>query len=66
MYGIRRLTREVDMAKERLAELEAERIQPTPKPTRETMRCKRCGQVGQLGQYPFSTAPSTGLCDDCL
>lgn len=30
------------------------------------MTCRRCGQDGYVGSYPFSTAPSTGLCDDCL
>ncbi len=28
--------------------------------------CRRCRQSGYVGEYPFSTAPSTGLCDDCL
>jgi hypothetical protein len=33
---------------------------------RKQMRCRSCGQTGYAGEYPFSTAPSTGLCDDCL
>lgn len=31
----------------------------------QTMRCRRCGVSGAIGQYPFSTNPSSGLCDDC-
>lgn len=28
--------------------------------------CSACGERGHAGAYPFSTAPSSGLCDDCL
>ncbi len=49
------------------AEAEAERLQPSPKPPkdRQYMRCRACGQGGYVGDYPFSTNPSSGLCDDC-
>jgi len=30
------------------------------------MTCKSCGQSGWTGEYPFSTMPSSGYCDDCL
>lgn len=37
-----------------------------PKPTpQRTYRCRDCGQSGPDGQYPFSTNPSGGYCDDC-
>lgn len=39
---------------------------PPPPPPRKTMRCRKCGTVGAVGGYPFSTAPGTGYCDDCL
>ena len=29
------------------------------------MRCRSCGTAGNRGSYPFSTNPSSGLCDDC-
>lgn len=67
-YGIGRIPRDVDQAQETLAELEAERIQPTPKrkPGREYLRCRRCGETGYAGAYPFSTMPASArLCDDC-
>lgn len=35
-------------------------------PPGDEMVCRNCGQSGSTGDYPFSTAPSTGLCDDCL
>lgn len=31
----------------------------------EAFRCRSCGATGVSGQYPFSTNPSSGLCDDC-
>ena len=65
MYGIGRVPGDVDPAWERMAELEAERIQPTPKVMRPTKRCRRCGQVGEVGAYPFTTDPASGICDDC-
>jgi hypothetical protein len=65
-YGIGRVPADVDPTSEALAELEAERLQPTPKPRREVMRCRRCRQVGEVGGYPFSTCPDSGLCDDCF
>lgn len=30
------------------------------------MRCRSCGATGNTGAYPFSTNPSSGLCDDCV
>ena len=30
------------------------------------LKCKKCGEPGNPGEWPFSTAPATGLCDDCL
>lgn len=38
--------------------------QPTPREF-ELLRCRQCGQRGYAGQYPFSTLPGSGLCDDC-
>lgn len=29
------------------------------------MRCRSCGQIGYTRQYPFSTNPGSGHCDDC-
>jgi len=67
-FGIGRLSREVDLAEEMLAELEAERLQPTPPPPkgRRFMTCRHCRQTGYTGAYPFSTNPGSGLCDDCM
>lgn len=39
---------------------------PAPAEPNAVLRCARCTNVGVAGHYPFSTAPSTGLCDDCL
>ena len=64
-YGIGRVPEDVDPIAERLAEIEAERLQPTPRPTGRVMRCRECHEVGEVGEYPFSTNPSSGLCDDC-
>jgi hypothetical protein len=64
-YGIGRVPADVDPAEEALARAEAERLQPTPCREREMMRCKRCRQVGYVGEYPFSTDPGSGYCDDC-
>lgn len=33
---------------------------------RGKLRCKKCGQTGNRGDYPFSTLPSSGRCDDCV
>ncbi len=33
---------------------------------RPVLRCKVCGATGHSGGYPFSTLPSSGLCDDCV
>jgi hypothetical protein len=44
-------------------------VDPTALPKRTSklyMSCRRCRQGGYTGEYPFSTAPNTGLCDDCL
>lgn len=27
--------------------------------------CRSCANTGLGGDYPFSTAPGTGYCDDC-
>lgn len=32
----------------------------------DNLICKRCGTVGHAGDYPFSTLPSSGMCDDCV
>lgn len=47
---------------------EAGQLQPTPQPRpgRKHLVCKRCGQGGYTGEYPFSTLPGSGICDDCL
>ena len=67
-FGIGRLPSDVDLIEERLAQIEAERLDPTPKPRPEQrrLRCKRCGQSGYSGEYPFSTNPASNICDDCL
>ena len=56
-------------ASDPLAEMEAEELQPTTRrlrPGQRQMRCRECGQTGYTGEYPFSTNPSSGLCDDCM
>jgi len=35
-------------------------------PEAQFMRCSVCGQTGWTGQYPFSTFPDSGMCDDCV
>ncbi len=30
------------------------------------IRCRSCDQQGRAGNYPFSTLPGSGLCDDCV
>ncbi len=65
MYGIGRIPQDRDLTQEALARPEAERIQPTPKPKNRLLRCRKCGQTGEAGRYPFSTNPSSGICDDC-
>jgi len=66
-YGIGRVPRDVDPVEEVLAQLEAARIQPpTRRPSRPKRRCRRCRQEGYAGEYPFSTLPGSGLCDDCV
>lgn len=67
-YGIGRVPRDVDPTDEALAELEAERLQPTPAPPkgRRYLVCSVCGQDGYEGAYPFSTLPGSGRCDDCV
>ncbi len=42
------------------------RVEQRERPDRKFLRCRECGQTGYTGEYPFSTAPGTGLCDDCL
>lgn len=34
--------------------------------TTAACKCKKCGTTGPRGQYPFSTLPGSGLCDDCI
>jgi hypothetical protein len=29
------------------------------------LTCRNCGQTGRAGNYPFSTNPGSGYCDDC-
>ncbi len=70
-YGINRVPRDVDPTAETLADLEAveimaRAIKPLQRPPRKQMTCRHCRQSGYVGEYPFSTAPATGLCDDCL
>ena len=66
-YDIGRIPTDVDPSDERLAELEAERLQPTTQSEkkRKLLRCPECGQVGYEGAYPFSTGYYDGRCDDC-
>ena len=66
-YGIGRIPADVDPMNELMAEIEAERLQPTPPPPkgRERLRCPECGQTGYSGAYPFSTGYGDGRCDDC-
>lgn len=33
--------------------------------TDTSLSCRRCHTTGMAGQYPFSTNPGSGLCDDC-
>ena len=33
---------------------------------RKFYTCRQCGARGYGGEYPFSTNPSSGLCDDCF
>jgi hypothetical protein len=67
-FSIGRLSQETDPILEELAEIEAERLQPTPAmpKSRKFMTCKHCRQTGYTGGYPFSTNPGSGLCDDCM
>lgn len=67
-YGIGRIPRDANLVDEVLAEVEAERLQPTPKPPRgKPLRtCGRCGQQGYDGAYPFSTIQGDNTCDDCV
>ena len=39
---------------------------PTPASKRQRLTCKSCSQSGYTGSYPFSTLPSSSLCDDCV
>ena len=40
---------------------------PTAKASFQSARlvCRSCGQSGTRGDYPFSTMPGSGRCDDC-
>lgn len=44
----------------------AKPAKPKSTATVYTLKCRKCGATGQRGQYPFSTLPGSGLCDDCL
>ncbi len=71
-YGIGRVPRDVDPTSEALAEIEAHEIvakmvrPAAPAKPRKYMRCRECGQGGYVGEYPFSTYPAGGRCDDCV
>lgn len=59
--------RENLLAKKNVLMLELEKInQQLAALPRPTLCCLSCGAEGQEGSYPFSTAPSTSKCDDCL
>jgi len=47
-------------------EREAKKRRAVQNAGRKFMRCQSCGQTGYAGGYPFSTNPSSGLCDDCF
>lgn len=40
-------------------------VAPRPVDPRPVLRC-RCGNSGHAGEYPFSTLPNSGRCDDCI
>ena len=57
-YGIGRIPRDVDPTAEAMAELEAERIQPHPNPT------KICGHCGRPTSELMSASHGS-VCPDC-
>lgn len=44
----------------------AKQAQSNAADQRPPLQCKNCGTIGRAGAYPFSTLPSSGLCDDCV
>ncbi len=38
----------------------------SPVKKRPVLRCRKCHQMGHAGEYPFSTMPGSGRCDDCV
>jgi len=71
-FGMGRLTKDTDYIEEQLLEaqataVEADAIANAPwNKGREYLICRSCGQGGYRGNYPMSTAPDSGFCDDCL
>jgi len=57
-YGIGRIPRDVDPTSEAMAELEAERLQPTPK---KTKRCSNCG----MATSELMTSAHGSVCPNC-
>ncbi|KKL87970.1 hypothetical protein LCGC14_1929380 [marine sediment metagenome] len=57
-YGIGRVPADVDQTSEALAELEAQRLQPRPKPTKI---CSNCGQ----STNELMTSAHGSVCPDC-
>lgn len=55
-----------DRPYEHLRDLDAQQAPSSISTPRAVMLCKCCGQTGSPGAYPFSTAPGTGRCDDCV
>lgn len=57
-FGIGRVPRDVDTGAETAAEVEAERLQPSP---RRTKRCSRCGRPTS----ELMTSSHGSVCPDC-
>lgn len=38
----------------------------TSSPERKRVVCQKCGERGLFGQVPFTTLPTSRLCDDCV
>lgn len=57
-YGIGRIPADVDPTSEAMAELEAERLQPRPRPTK---RCSHCGRP----TTELMTSTHGSVCPDC-
>lgn len=70
-YGIGRIPRDADddyeQTKQAIEHIDRTgRLPEQPDDKAGHRVCRSCGQGGFPGSYPFSTAPNTGLCDDCL